>query len=128
MFLNDSLIDFYHCYLLDRLPPDIGDRSYIFSTFFFKRFAGREVRGSDDSMFDRVRRWTGAVNLFTKDFPTTFFMSRCSLHWYLAVICYPGDLKMSHQTRGNSPIDLTTVCALLVRYSRISACLTIAMI
>ena len=79
MFLNDSLIDFYHCYLLDRLPPDIGDRSYIFSTFFFKRFAGREVRGSDDSMFDRVRRWTGAVNLFTKDFLFVPINEKCVL-------------------------------------------------
>ncbi|XP_073045609.1 probable ubiquitin-like-specific protease 2B isoform X2 [Primulina eburnea] len=90
-FINDTVIDFYIKYLLNRMSVE-QHRFHAFNAFFFRKLADLDQdpsRARDGKKaFQRVRKWTRNVNLFEKDYlliPVNF-----SSHWSLIVICHPG--------------------------------------
>ncbi|KAK4401823.1 putative ubiquitin-like-specific protease 2A [Sesamum angolense] len=95
-FINDSIIDFYIKYLLNKTKAEMQHRFHFFNTFFFRKLAdmdhdlSRPWEGRD--AFQRVRKWTRNVNLFEKDY--IFIPVNFSLHWSLIVICHPGEINL----------------------------------
>ncbi|KAK4438099.1 putative ubiquitin-like-specific protease 2B [Sesamum alatum] len=93
-FINDTIIDFYIKYLLNKTKAEMQHRFHFFNTFFFRKLAdmdqdlSRAWEGRD--AFHRVRKWTRNVNLFEKDY--IFIPVNFSLHWSLIVICHPGEV------------------------------------
>ncbi|XP_075511183.1 putative ubiquitin-like-specific protease 2A isoform X2 [Primulina tabacum] len=90
-FINDTVIDFYIKYLLNRMSAE-QHRFHAFNAFFFRKLADLDQdpsRARDGKKaFQRVWKWTRNVNLFEKDYlliPVNF-----SSHWSLIVICHPG--------------------------------------
>lgn len=78
-FLNDSIIDFWLRYIEHEiLSPVDKSRTYMFSTFFYKRLTTKPKKKSpmDDDpnltsaekRHNRVKRWTKNVDIFDKDF------------------------------------------------------------
>ncbi|KAI4875114.1 hypothetical protein NFI96_025246 [Prochilodus magdalenae] len=64
-FLNDVIVDFYLKYLVcEKIPNEVANRCHVFSSFFYKSLTQQDHLGT-----------TGL-----------------SAHWYLAVICYPGQV------------------------------------
>ncbi|XP_045439993.1 sentrin-specific protease 7 isoform X9 [Pipistrellus kuhlii] len=95
-FLNDVIIDFYLKYLiLEKASNELGERSHIFSSFFYKCLTRKEKNLTEDNpdlsmaqrRHRRVRTWTRNINIFNKDY--IFVPVNESSHWYLAVICFP---------------------------------------
>lgn len=65
----------------------------MFNGFFYhKMTTNRDKRQSTnkEEMYDRIRTWTRRLDLFNNDF--VFVPVNESLHWFLAVICYPARL------------------------------------
>ncbi|XP_039998385.1 sentrin-specific protease 7-like [Xiphias gladius] len=96
-FLNDVIIDFYLKYLLlEGVGGSRGERSHVFSSFFYKQLSRRRAAGEDDvpsvpdrhMRHQRVKTWTRHVDIFTKDF--LFVPVNQEAHWYLVVVCFPG--------------------------------------
>ncbi|XP_020551252.1 probable ubiquitin-like-specific protease 2A isoform X2 [Sesamum indicum] len=93
-FINDTIIDFYIKYLLNKTKAEMRHRFHFFNTFFFRKLAdmdqdlSRAWEGRD--AFQRVRKWTRNVNIFEKDY--VFIPVNFSLHWSLIVICHPGEV------------------------------------
>ncbi|KAL6545815.1 hypothetical protein OROGR_009689 [Orobanche gracilis] len=93
-FINDTIIDFYIKYLVNKTDPEKQRRFHFFNTFFFqklldmRRDLSETWERSDD--FQRVRKWTRNVNIFEKDY--IFIPVNLSLHWSLIVICHPGEV------------------------------------
>ena len=103
-FLNDSLVDYYLKYIVKTLEDSPEgkaklSRCHFFNSFFYKRLtecmgksSGRRGGGkSPGSGYESVRRCTKNVDIFTKDF--LFVPINESLHWSLAVVCWPGKIK-----------------------------------
>ncbi|XP_077863678.1 sentrin-specific protease 6-like [Saccoglossus kowalevskii] len=95
-FLNDVIIDFYLKYLtLNVLSEADRKRTYMFSSFFYKRLTQRVKRIVDSSVtmtleqrrHERVKTWTRHVDIFEKDFIIVPINE--SAHWFLAFICFP---------------------------------------
>ncbi|XP_053201205.1 sentrin-specific protease 6-like isoform X2 [Panonychus citri] len=96
-YLNDTILGFYLKYIeKDLTAPDIAERSYIFSTFFYYKLTHRtrvsETQTQDnqslsDKYYNRVKNWTKNINIFEKDFIIIPINKSC--HWFLAIICYP---------------------------------------
>lgn len=84
-FLNDTIVDFYLKYVIRELtPPENQHRVHLFSSFFYKRW----ITTTDvASRYEAVKKWSGGVNLFEKDFIIVPINEH--LHWTLAIICYP---------------------------------------
>lgn len=83
-FLNDNLISFYFRYLQNKLEkdrPELLEKVYIFSTFFFEKL--RSSRGKIN--YDGVKAWTAKVDLFSYDYIVVPVNEHA--HWYLAIIC-----------------------------------------
>ncbi|XP_051910502.1 sentrin-specific protease 7-like isoform X3 [Hippocampus zosterae] len=95
-FLNDVIIDFYLKFLLvEGGGRAVAERSHIFSSFFFKHLSRRRSYTEGAALVpdqyvrhQRVKTWTRHVDIFTKDF--LFVPINEEAHWYLAVICFPG--------------------------------------
>lgn len=83
-FLNDNLISFYIRYLQFKLEserPELLNKVYFFSTFFFEKL--RSTKGKIN--YDGVKAWTAKVDLLSYDYivvPVNEYA-----HWYLALIC-----------------------------------------
>ncbi|XP_057812506.1 probable ubiquitin-like-specific protease 2B [Salvia miltiorrhiza] len=93
-FINDTIIDFYIRYLLNKIKVEEQHRFHFFNTFFFQKLVpmGQELSrgcGGRDA-FQSVRKWTRSVNLFEKDY--IFIPVNFSLHWSLIIICHPGEV------------------------------------
>ncbi|NWH66238.1 SENP7 protease, partial [Geococcyx californianus] len=94
-FLNDVIIDFYLKYLLlEKAHKHLADRTYIFSSFFYKCLTRTEKHSEGDLKVSaaqrrhrRVRTWTRDINIFNKDY--VFVPVNEESHWYIAVICFP---------------------------------------
>ena len=99
-FLNDNLIDFYFKLRLKE-PDKVGGKpvstAHIFSTHFYTKLTEEapQPKSGPAAHLDeaarrhrKVRRWTKGFDVFEKDF--VFVPINMSLHWSLAVICYPG--------------------------------------
>ncbi|KAI3445786.1 hypothetical protein Pfo_002451 [Paulownia fortunei] len=92
-FINDTIIDFYVKYLLNKTKPEEQHRFHFFNTFFFRKLVDidRDLsRAREGDAFQRVRKWTRNVNVFEKDY--IFIPVNFSLHWSLIVICHPGEV------------------------------------
>ncbi|KAK7858233.1 putative ubiquitin-like-specific protease 2a [Quercus suber] len=93
-FINDTIIDFYIKHLKNKIQPGEEHRYHFFNSFFFRKLADLDKDPSSAcegrAAFQRVRKWTRKVNLFTKDY--IFIPVNYSLHWSLIVICYPGEV------------------------------------
>ncbi|KAL2513549.1 putative ubiquitin-like-specific protease 2A [Forsythia ovata] len=94
-FINDTIIDFYIKYLVNKTNPEEQHRFYFFNTFFFQKLDGLDRDSSRTwegrGAFQRVRKWTRNVNIFEKDY--IFIPVNSSLHWSLIVICHPGEVE-----------------------------------
>ncbi|XP_064617471.1 sentrin-specific protease 6-like [Liolophura sinensis] len=112
-FLNDVIIDFYLKYLVNEvLSEEDRNRTYVFSSFFYKRLTQRQGRLSPDDKqqmdlkerrHDRVKTWTRHVDLFSKDFIIVPINEHS--HWFLAIICFPG--LISVRSRAQKQLNTT---------------------
>ena len=81
-FLNDNIISFYVRYLqaqLERTRPEVLDKVYIFSSFFFEKLKTNKAK------YEGVRSWTARVDLFSYDYIVVPVNE--NYHWYLVIIC-----------------------------------------
>lgn len=96
-YLNDIIIDFYLKWVHTNVTPESErDKTYIFSTFFYKRLTTmtRVAQADKDLKLTaaqkrhaRVQNWTKNVNLFQKNFIIIPINEQS--HWFLAIICFP---------------------------------------
>lgn len=102
VFLNDNIVDFDLRYLMENVDTVLRKRFHLFSSFLYKKL-------TDDGQ-SGVRGWTDEVDIFAKDF---LIVPICdNLHWYLAIICYPGRLTkrtVPGETSSN-PIEVQESC------------------
>jgi len=98
-FLNDTLIDFYMEYIRHDMFPQVSKRVHVFNSFFYKKLTqedGWSAGGAPgaasraERAHQRVSRWTQDVNIFEKDF--VIVPINTYAHWYLAIICHPGEV------------------------------------
>ncbi|NXF69759.1 SENP2 protease, partial [Ciccaba nigrolineata] len=75
-WLNDEIINFYMCLLVERSKKKGYPAVHAFSTFFYPKLIS--------AGYDTVRRWTRDVDLFKKDLILVPIHSR--RHWTLVVI------------------------------------------
>jgi len=120
-FINDVIIDFFLKYLqynnmelggsdIDGTGDQLLKKTHIFTSYFYKRLTtkpstpkGFKHHPIEDNpelsemqkMYERVRKWTKKVNLFEKDFIVVPINEKA--HWYVCIICYPGELKETGQ-------------------------------
>nr|XP_057941837.1 sentrin-specific protease 7-like isoform X2 [Doryrhamphus excisus] len=107
-FLNDIIIDFYLKYLLlEGGGRAVAERSHVFSSFFFRQLSRQQVcAGSLADTADPYRRhqgvktWTRHVDVFSKDF--LFVPINEDAHWFLAVVCFPGQDGVGYELRTNA--------------------------
>ncbi|XP_078441134.1 putative ubiquitin-like-specific protease 2B [Wolffia australiana] len=94
-FINDTIIDFYIKYLINKLPPKERPRFHFFNSFFFRKLVDLDKdplsTAEGRTAFLRVRKWTRKVNIFEKDY--LFIPVNYNLHWSLLVICHPGEVS-----------------------------------
>uniref|UniRef100_A0A8C8EEA7 SUMO specific peptidase 2 n=1 Tax=Otus sunia TaxID=257818 RepID=A0A8C8EEA7_9STRI len=74
-WLNDEIINFYMCLLMERSKKKGYPAVHAFNTFFYPKL----ISGG----YDTVRRWTRDVDLFKQDLILVPIHSR--LHWTLVV-------------------------------------------
>uniref|UniRef100_A0A8B9LEC8 Ubiquitin-like protease family profile domain-containing protein n=1 Tax=Astyanax mexicanus TaxID=7994 RepID=A0A8B9LEC8_ASTMX len=89
-FLNDVIVDFYLKYLVcEKLETKDTSRCHVVSSFFYKSLTqeGHQDTPVQEKRHNRVKTWTRHLDLFEKDF---IFVPINQSHWYLAVICFPG--------------------------------------
>ncbi|KAG9156309.1 hypothetical protein Leryth_009179 [Lithospermum erythrorhizon] len=110
-FINDTLIDFYIKYIVNRIRPPERQRFHFFNSFFFRKLADLDNDSSSvregPVSFQHIRKWTKKVDLFAKDF--IFIPVNFSLHWSLIIICHPGEVTKSideFQTSNKQPCIL----------------------
>ncbi|XP_054648336.1 sentrin-specific protease 7-like isoform X4 [Dunckerocampus dactyliophorus] len=107
-FLNDIIIDFYLKYLLvEGGGRAVAERSHIFSSFFFRQLSRQQVCGQSltdatdpYSRHQRVKTWTRHVDVFSKDF--LFVPINQEAHWFLAVVCFPGQDGVRYEQQKNA--------------------------
>ncbi|XP_058255107.1 sentrin-specific protease 6 [Hemibagrus wyckioides] len=96
-YLNDVIMDFYLKYLVcEKLQKEDANKYHVFSSFFYKSLTQTDLKEDMDSTglsiqerrHNRVKTWTRHLDLFKKDF--IFVPINQFAHWYLAVICFPG--------------------------------------
>lgn len=98
-FLNDTIINFYLKFFLDR-HEELKDRAHVFSTFFYEKLIQKNEYGKQAG-FEQVRRWTSKVDLFSREF--IVIPIHMKMHWY-GVIVYnlPALLKPLPETEETS--------------------------
>ncbi|XP_077568510.1 sentrin-specific protease 7-like isoform X2 [Stigmatopora nigra] len=104
-YLNDVIIDFYLKYLLlEGGGRAVAERSHIFSSFFFRHLSTSQGCSNTTSAVpdqyarhQRVKTWTRHVDIFSKDF--LFVPINKEAHWFLAVICFPGQNGSQYKRR-----------------------------
>ena len=92
VYLNDTLIDFYLAFVLEKLAWDVASRFHVMSSMFLShllRNVGTKNKLAKLSDKD-VRRWTKNTDLFAKDF--LIIPINNSDHWSLAIVVNPGQL------------------------------------
>ncbi|KAK3986293.1 ubiquitin-like-specific protease 2 [Cladorrhinum sp. PSN332] len=100
-FLNDNLISFGLRYLFDELAhtdPDLNKRVYFHNSFFYTKLKG--PRGTIN--YDSVKNWTSKVDLLAHDYIVVPINE--NFHWWVAIICHPGQLDpgSAHLADSNS--------------------------
>jgi Ulp1 family protease len=69
-------------------------------------------RGRADEAHERVRKWTSRVDLFQKDF--IIIPVNQSLHWTLAIVCYPGEAERAARVGTGAAGDALEARALVL--------------
>ncbi|XP_046711480.1 sentrin-specific protease 6 isoform X2 [Silurus meridionalis] len=101
-YLNDVIIDFYLKYLVcEKLQEMDANRFHAFSSFFYRSLTQTDLTEDLDGTslsiqerrHNRVKTWTRHLDVFQKDF--IFVPINQLAHWYLAVICFPGQAYYS---------------------------------
>jgi len=105
VFFNDIVIDFYLQFLqfeIFKNMTEVRDKTHIFSTYFFDRLSKPHPYKEDDpslslaeKRYERIRNWTKKVNLFDKDYIVVPINK--DAHWFVCVICFPGQLGWSDE-------------------------------
>jgi hypothetical protein len=105
-FLNDTVINFYLQYLLDRFPAVSRERVHVFSSFFFTRMsntkadmdpADRKSLYNQERLHARVKNWTKSVDIFSKDF---LIIPVChASHWLVFIVFKPSDYSRDARIR-----------------------------
>jgi len=129
-FLNDVIIDFYLKFLQHADDPwkicggrfksikEVMARTHIFTTYFYKRLTTRPSNNNKvkahpiednpnlsaaEKRYERVKKWTKKVNLFEKDFIVVPINEHA--HWFVCVICFPGQSGCVRADDGVTPCD-----------------------
>ncbi|KAJ3168930.1 hypothetical protein HDU88_001257 [Geranomyces variabilis] len=94
-FLNDVVVEFTLRYLLAQADQGLQEEIHLFNSFFYEQLSYKEegARRSavpDTSGYDRVKKWTSKIDLFSKKY--IFIPINENMHWYLALIYNPGAL------------------------------------
>lgn len=77
-FLNDTLVNFFLKFLLDKYNVrHKREDIYLFNTFFYERLAQKDG-------YENVKKWTAKVNIFDKKF--VIVPIHYNVHWYVVVI------------------------------------------
>ncbi|KAK9463426.1 uncharacterized protein V1516DRAFT_631231 [Lipomyces oligophaga] len=85
-YLNDTIIDFYLNFILQKLQrehPEIAKYTYIFNTFFYEKLM-QKTKGGSTGGYENVRKWTSKVDLFSMKYVIIPINERA--HWYLAIL------------------------------------------
>lgn len=83
-YLNDKIINFYLKYMYrTMLTPEQQRRVHIFDSFF--------AEALDQMDEARTARWLRRVNVFEKDY--LFVPVNIDEHWFLMMICDPGNVN-----------------------------------
>ncbi|KAJ1678027.1 hypothetical protein EV182_004934, partial [Spiromyces aspiralis] len=102
-FLNDTIIEFYLRYIRECIfggDPQIAEQVFVFSPFFFNQLARRNTAAASDNGYQRIRKWTNKVDLFSKRYLIVPINE--SYHWYMAVIYNPGLAVGGNRSRETS--------------------------
>lgn len=84
--LNDTVVEFYMAYLLDKLSAFRREKIHVFSTFFYNKIK-KLSQQSEAKLNETVRRWDKHVKLFDKDYLIIPICNAC--HWVLLIVCFP---------------------------------------
>jgi len=101
--INDTIVEFYTNYLMEKAPDAIRQKFHLFNTFFYHSLKKSLRRGSSDSDTNKqysiaecdqeipaslrrtARRWDKEVRIFNKDF---LVIPICEYgHWNLIIVC-----------------------------------------
>lgn len=104
-FLNDSLIDFFLRLIVDIVAPThLRGEIYVASTFFYQKLTSGGVQNGQEG-WENVQRWTRSLPgglLAQRYFIVP--INEQNLHWWLAVVCYPGSIiGETVTTKGETP-------------------------
>ncbi|GAB1603476.1 sentrin-specific protease 1-like [Argonauta hians] len=75
-WLNDAVINFYMCMLMERSNEPGYSKAYAFNTFFYPKLLSSKYEG--------VRRWTRKVDIFANKY--LIIPIHLEMHWCLAVV------------------------------------------
>ncbi|XP_029642076.1 sentrin-specific protease 1 [Octopus sinensis] len=75
-WLNDAVINFYMCMLMERSNEPGFSKVYAFNTFFYPKLLSSKYEG--------VRRWTRKVDIFAHKY--LIIPIHLEMHWCLAVV------------------------------------------
>ncbi|KAJ3182706.1 hypothetical protein HDU87_008045 [Geranomyces variabilis] len=94
-FLNDVVVEFTLRYLLAQADSNLQEQIHLFNSFFYEQLSYKEEGTKrsavpDPSGYDRVKKWTSKIDLFSKKY--IFIPINENMHWYLALIYNPGAL------------------------------------
>ena len=112
-FVNDEAIMFFLTRLQKAMDKENADRVHVFNTHFYSMLTGAAASGgasvfraTSKIKYDRVRKWTKGVDIFTKDF--VVIPVNASLHWSLVIVCFPGHLKLKGRQGGTAAETMTS--------------------
>ncbi|KAI8906996.1 hypothetical protein DFJ77DRAFT_185818 [Powellomyces hirtus] len=114
-FLNDVVIEFMLKHLILGSPEKLQEQVHHFNTFFYEQLSfkddqARKGGAPETSGYDRVKKWTSKVDLFSKKY--IFVPINENMHWYLALIYNPGALLKQNEVEEDfSAEDLATSLA-----------------
>ncbi|KAH9300691.1 hypothetical protein KI387_012274, partial [Taxus chinensis] len=90
-YLSSPIMNFYIRYLRrpESLKPTQRNSYHFFNTYFYSKLdeALCDQRLQDGGSLVKLRRWLKGVNIFEKAY--VFLPIYYSLHWSLAIICFP---------------------------------------
>lgn len=84
--LNDTIIEFFMNYLIDKSKNLRREQVHLFSTFFYSKLKQINQTGLSTHSLDSIKRWDRKEKIFDKDY---IVIPICeSKHWFLVIICY----------------------------------------
>ncbi|CAG7722548.1 unnamed protein product, partial [Allacma fusca] len=98
-FLNDNMVDFWLAHIKHGLTEKDRAKMHVFNSFFYTSLTKKSQVNSQNTSktipinsaekrHERVRKWTKDIDIFSKDFLVVPINE--NVHWYVAIICFPG--------------------------------------